>query len=284
MTYPPGNSGYPPAQRSAPQYSAPISQVPEPAATSGGPSKLPLYLTAAVVALGFVTYLVSFGGLYKVDESDIPGLLTSASGASVGVGAAAFASLLAALLAGVTLLPKQKSYVAVTAAISVAAFLAVIADVVGLPKGVSASLWLYLIVASTLLQAGIAVAVLLFDAGVIAPPAPRPKYEQPQYGQYAPGPYYGGHHTPQQQRPGYPSQYGGYSAGPNTGGFSADTPQSGPPTPPTGFPTYGQPPAPASARGSSAPPNSSAPTAQLPTTPPPPPPPPSSPQSGSPQQ
>jgi len=96
-------------------------------------------------------------------------------------------------------------------------------------------------------QAIVAVAVLLFDAGVITAPAPRPRYEQPQYGQYGvPGPYYGQPHQPgpphqqgpqlQQQRPGYPPPYGGgYPGGPSAGGFPAGQ-QGGPPTPPSGFP------------------------------------------------
>ena len=99
----------------------------------------------------------------------------------------------------------------------------------------------------TLLQAAVAVVVLLFDAGIITPPVPRPKYDQhqQQYGQYSGGGYYGQQHGGQhggpqqqgpqqqglQQRPGYPTPYGGYSgSGQTTGGFPA---QSGPPTPPT---------------------------------------------------
>jgi hypothetical protein len=163
------------------------------------------------------------------------------------------AAIAAGLIAGVTLLPKQKLAPAVIAVLSVLAFLLVIAIVLTAPEGVSVDWGLYLIIAFTLFQAIVAVAVLLFDAGVITPPAPQqPRYE-PQYGQYgAPGPYYGQapHGGPQQppqqqglsQRPGYPSPYGGYQAGgPSTGGFAGGQ-QSGPPTPPTGFPTFGQPP------------------------------------------
>jgi hypothetical protein len=137
--------------------------------------------------------------------------------------------------------------------LSVLAFLLVIAIVLTAPEGVSVDWGLYLIIAFTLFQAIVAVAVLLFDAGVITPPAPQPPRYEPQYGQYgAPGgqyygqPQHGGPQQPQQQglsqRPGYPSQYGGYQgSNPSTGGF-AGAQQSGPPTPPTGFPTFGQPP------------------------------------------
>ena len=105
-----------------------------------------------------------------------------------------------------------------------------------------------------MLQAIVAVAVLLFDAGVITPPAPQaPVRAAQQYGQYGArrrttdrlstaAPHAAGRRLP--QRPGYPSQYGGGypGGGPSTGGFSARSTQSGPPTPPTGFPTFGQPP------------------------------------------
>lgn len=257
MTYPPGSPGYPHAQPPANQYSAPTQQfgkLGQPAPAAEGPSQLPVYLTAAVAALGLAVYLSSFGPLFTAGADFFrPTLL------DLGV----VASMLAALIAGAGLLPKQRALPALVAVLSVLGFLLVIAIVLTAPDGVSIDWGLYLIIAFTVLQALIAVAVLLFDAGVITPPAPRPKYEE-QYGQYGgPGaPYYGQlqHGGPpqqgrQQQRPGYPSQYGGYpGGGPSSGGFSAG-PQGGPPTPPTGFPTYGQPP------------SSSAQTAQVPAQP-----------------
>jgi len=222
-----------------------------------------MYLTAVVAGLGLAIYLTSFGPLFTISSTDFPGL-ADLSGASFGLELAVVASLLAGLLAGVSLLPKQRAYVAVVAVFAVVALLLVIAEVIDTPSGASIGWALYLIIAFSVVQAIVAVAVLLFDAGIITPPVPRPKYEQPQqYGQYgAPGPYYGQphhggppQHAPQQQRPGYPSQYGGgYPGGPSTGGFSGG-PQSGPPTPPTGFPTYGQPS------------SSSAPTTQVPAQP-----------------
>ena len=82
------------------------------------------------------------------------------------------------------------------------------------------------------IQAVLAVARSLLDAGVITPPAPRPKYDQYRhYGQY--GGYYGQQQSPYQQS-GYPRQYGGYSSRPSTGGFSShssgpiQSPQPGP--------------------------------------------------------
>jgi hypothetical protein len=273
MTYPPGSPGYPPAQQPTTQFSAPTQQFgklpePAPAPATGpaaeGPSKLPMYLTAAVAALGLAVYLSSYGPLFEASADFFtPTLL------DLGV----VASLLAALIAGVALVPKQKASPALVAVLSVLGFLLAVAIVLTAPQGVNIEWGLYLIIAFSLVQAIVAVAVLLFDAGVITPPVPRPKYEQhqQQYGQYGgPAQYYGQPHQPgpphqqgpQQQRPGYPSQYGGgYPGGPSTGGYSSGQ-QSGPPTPPTGFPTYGQPPSSSSSNASS-----SAPTTQVPVQP-----------------
>jgi hypothetical protein len=266
MSYPQGPSGspgYPPAQQPTTQFAAPTQQfgkLPEAAPAGEGPNKLPMYLTAAVAALGLAVYLSSYGPLFTISSSDFPGL-GDLSGASFGLALAVVASLIAGLLAGVSLLPKQKTYVVVVAVLAVVAFLLVIGEIIDKPSGASIGWALYLVIAFSLIQAIVAVAVLLFDAGVITPPVQRPRYEQ-QYGQYgAPGGYYGQPHQPgpppqhQQQRPGYPSPYpGGYPGGPPTGGFSAG-PQGGPPTPPSGFPTYGQPP------------SSNAPTTQVPAQP-----------------
>jgi hypothetical protein len=263
MTYPPGSPGYPPAQQPTTQFAAPTQQfgkLPEAAPAAEGPSKLPVYLTAAVAALGLAVYLSSYGPQFQASADFFtPTLL------DLGV----VASLLAALIAGVGLVPKQKTSPALVAVLSVLGFLLSIAIVLTAPQGVSIEWGLYLIIAFSVVQAIVAVAVLLFDAGVITPPAPRPRFEQQQYGQYGgSGPYYGQPHQPgppqqqgpqHQQRPGYPSPYGGgYPGGPSTGGFSGGQ-QSGPPTPPTGFPTYGQPPS-----GNA---SSNAPTTQVPAQP-----------------
>ncbi len=140
-------------------------------------------------------YLSSYGPLFAAGADFLtPTLL------DLGV----VASLLGALIAGVGLLPKQKPAPALVAVLSVLAFLLVIAIVLTAPAGVDIKWGLYLIVAFSVVQAIAAVVVLLYDAGVLTPPAPRPRYEPPQYGQYgAPGPYYG-----QPHQPGPPHQQG----------------------------------------------------------------------------
>lgn len=279
MTYPPGGPGYPPAQQGN-QYVAPTQQFgkvgePEPA----GPSKLPAYLSAAVAVFGLGTYAFNFGPLLTISNSDFP-QFGSASGSTPGLGLAVAASVLAALLAGIGLLPKQKSRAGLVAVVSTLSFLLVLAEVINAPAGLSIGWGLYLIIATTLFQAGAAITALLFDAGVLTPPVPKPRYEQQPYGQYGQPPYgygqpqgqpqqYG--QQPQQQRPGYPTPYGSYPGGPSTGGFGATGGSysdantdshatgghSGPPTPPTGFPAFGQP-----AKASE---GSSAPTTVVPT-------------------
>ena len=270
MSYPqgtPGGPGYPPAQQPTPQFGAPTQQfsaVPDNEPGAEGPSKLPAYLSGLTAVFGLLVYLSSFGPQFSVNSSDFPGM-AELSGSSFGVLFGVIAAVVAGLLAGVSLLRNQPNYTAVVAVAAVLGFLLVLADAVNSPSGTSIDWGLYLVIAFTLLQAAVAIVVLLFDSGAITPPAPRPRYEQPQqqYGQY-PGGYYGqpqggpSHHQgPQQQRPGYPTPYGGSGgypgSGQNTGGFPAAPQQSGPPTPPTGFPTYGQPPA------------SNAPTTQVPT-------------------
>ena len=253
MTYPPNSSGYPPGQQPTQQFSAPTQQFGKvaqpqaeaPAPAAAGPSKLSLYLLVAVAVLGLAVYLLSFGPMFTISDTDFP-QLGSASGTSLGLGLAVVASLLAGLLAGASLLPRQKAAVGVVAAVSVLGFLLVVAEIINTPEGVSIGWALYAVIVLTFLQAAVAVGALLLDASIISAPAPRPKYEQQQqYGQYGgPGQYYGQQPhqlgAPQHQRPGYPSQYGGYPGGSSSGGYSGGQ-HSGPPTPPTGFPTYGRP-------------------------------------------
>ncbi|HEY7051798.1 MAG TPA: DUF5336 domain-containing protein [Mycobacterium sp.] len=243
MTYPPGGAspapGYPGAQQSAPY--APTTQF---AKADDRPSRLPVYLLAAVAVLGLAAYLLSFGPVWQQDAVDASGVVI------FGV----IAALFAALFAVVAMLPKQSKHTGVVTATSVVGFLLVIWSLIRFADGAG---WaLIAIVVVTALQTIAAIGALLLGSGVISPPSPRPKYDpyQQQYG----GGYYGQFGQPQQggmaqggthqqhtqsfgQPQGY-SQFGGYGGSqPPTGGFAAQD-QSGPPTPPTGFPTYSQPP------------------------------------------
>lgn len=236
MTYPPGSPGYPPAQ-SAGSYGAPAA--PSFTKSDDGESNLKLYLSIAVLALGLAIYLVSYGPMITRILPNGDELVESGSTLPVDL------ALLAGLLAGVSLLPKAKNFSAVVAAVAVLGGLLLIEDTIG-ASGRGWALWIA--VGSGVVQAALAVTALLLDAGVITPPAPRPKYDP--YGHYGQYGYYGQQQPPYQQS-GYGTQYGGYPSGPSTGGFSAQpgpqqsSPQSqqhGSPTPPTGFPSFGPPP------------------------------------------
>lgn len=266
MSYPsgpPGNPGYP-SGPSAGQYSAPTQQFGNTQdAAPAGPSRLPQYLAAAVAALGLFVYLANFGPVFTINAPNLPGfgpIGGSVSTTPIGITIATAVALVAALLAGVSLLPKQGGSNTWVAILSVLALLLVLSQIVGLPSGVSFGWALYLIIVFSVIQAIAAVAALLLESGVVSAPAPKPKYEQNPYGQYGgPGQYYGQpqhggplHQQGPPQRGGYSQQpYGGYPSSPSTGGFGAQpgaqsTPQggsqqSGPPTPPTGFPAFGSP-------------------------------------------
>ena len=249
MTYSPGSPGYPPAQ-SPGGYGA--SSAPSFTKSDDGESNesnLKVYLTIGVLVLGLASYLLSYGPMITRILPNGDELVESGSTLPIDLG------LLAALLAGVSVVPKAKNYAAVVAAVAILGALLLVEDTIG-ASGRGWALWFAL--GCGVVQAVLAVTALLLDAGVITPPAPRPKYDQ-YYGQY--GGYYGQQSPYQQQSPqqsGYGAQYGGYPSGPSTGGFSAVGPQSGPipapqsgpqhgqqqgsPTPPTGFPSFTPPP------------------------------------------
>ncbi len=239
MTYPPNNPGYPPTQPQGAYGAAGPSFAP----SDPGPSKLPLYLTIGVVVAGLVAYLASFGPVFTVTAELGP--FGGAELTGSGGGYPVIAAVLAALLAAVSLVPKAKPYTAVVAAISVLAVLLVIAQVVSKPAGFSIGWALWVVLTFTILEAAAAVAALLLEAGVITAPAPRPATTS----------------TASTARPrvattvsrlvSSPARRARVSV-PVTRPSTAATrpaaasprtrPQSGPPTPPTGFPSFSPPP------------------------------------------
>jgi hypothetical protein len=225
-----------------------------------------------VAILGLAAYLLSFGPAWKS---------TDASGSVVPI-LGIVAMLFAALFAVTALLPKQGNYTPVVTATSVVGFLLIIWDLI---KGGQAAGWaLIVIVVLSALQTVVAIAALLLDAGVITPPAPRPRYDpyQPYGGGYYAQPSISGPqsgpqpphaHAPQAfaPTPGYPPQFG-YPGGPPPSNFptqqipTQQMHQPGPPTPPTGFPTYAPPPsAPASSEQQPASPSPEGATQLAPT-------------------
>lgn len=233
MTYPPAHQGY-----SVPQgYGAPAAP-PQPAP---GPSRLPAYLSGAVLGLGLLAYLASFGPQLSISTEMGPfgGAQLTASGLSYWT----IAALVAALLAGVSLLPRVPSYAPVVAALAVLGVLLVAAQIFNSPAQFSIGWGMWLGLTLTVLQAAAAVVALLFESGVLRAPAPRPRYEQ--YGQYGPPPgYFPGVQGAPGQRPGYPTPYGAYPPAPGPHGGSGEDATN---TPPTGFAAY-QPPSNQAAR------------------------------------
>jgi len=203
MSYPQGPSGgpgYPPSQQPNAQFAAPtqqFSKLPETESATAGPSKLPVYLAAALAALGLLVYLGSFGPQFSAG--------TEFFITPFRIDLAVVASVLAGLIAGAGLLPKQTARPQLVGVLSLLSFLLVISVVLTAPSAVTLDWGLYVVVAFTAIQAIVGVAALLLDAGIITAPAPRPTYEQPQqYGQY-PGSYYGQPAGPPQ---GQPQQHG----------------------------------------------------------------------------
>ena len=77
-----------------------------------------------------------------------------------------------------SLVPKAKSYSPVVAAVAVLAVLLVIAQLVSKPTGFSIGWALWLVLAFTCCRRWPRWPLLLFETGVITPPAPRPRYDQ----------------------------------------------------------------------------------------------------------
>jgi hypothetical protein len=201
---------------------------------------MPTYLLWAVALLGLGAYLAGFGPLFSI-KSDI-GPFGGAQFTASGLTYWTVASLLAALLAAVGLLPKSKTYTPIVAVTAVLGLLLVIGQMIHRPTGFSVGWGLWLVLLLTIFQAVAAVVALLFETGVLTPPAPRPTYAP--YGP-PPGGYYGqpgGQPYPGQQQSGYPQQqYGGYN--PGAAGQSASQSAGRAAelnTPPHGFPSYSQ--------------------------------------------
>ncbi|AWV47148.1 34 kDa antigen [Mycobacterium leprae Kyoto-2] len=264
MTYLPGSPGYPLVQPAGSYPGATPSFV----KSDVGESQLYHYLTIAVVVLGLAVYLGNFGPTFTSSSDIGPG-----SGGFAGdAGTAVVVALLAALLAGLDLLPKAKSSAGVVGAIAVLGALLAISEMINMPAGFSIGWAMWFILVCSVLQAIAAVAALLLEAGIITAPAPRLSYDPYlQYGQYGAQSYYGqpnrqlqvglNAHSPQQSPAGYGAQYGAYTSSPTqiqagmpaTGGFSAQhSAQQGPSTPPTGFPSFSPPPSVGAAAGSQA--------------------------------
>ncbi|WP_410870722.1 DUF5336 domain-containing protein [Nocardia sp. A7] len=254
MSYPTGGSGYnTPATPAAPQGQSTGATAAAPSTATGSEGKgLPFILTAATAGLGVLTFLLGFLPYIGSEPTTIGGTtigtdVTFSLFEWSGSGAVLALLLVAGLLAGVSLLPKQ-DLLGVAAATALAGFLTlVIVTFVGAPEGAELEIGAYLVLLLAFATAAVATAALLFKLGIIKPPAPKPAQPQQQPGQY--GQYgqqgYGqqgyGQNTGQQ-----PYGQTGYGQ-PQTGGqYPTQSPspygqQSSPSMPQAPQPSYGQP-------------------------------------------
>lgn len=206
MTYSSGPGGYggPPQGQPSPGYGPPSQGF---SAAPGQGKGLPFYLDIGVAALGILSFFLGFAAFANEDKGYTgDGVFASSSmsffdNIGLGVGVIGLAVLLAAaLVAAFSLLPAQRENGPVVAGLSVTGFISLLFLLIGLSEGANAGIGLILVLITSFLQAALAVAVLLFSAGVIKPPAPK----QPQYGYY--GPASGGYGPQQPLQQGQPQQ------------------------------------------------------------------------------
>ncbi|MRH86920.1 hypothetical protein GFY24_05465 [Nocardia sp. SYP-A9097] len=269
MSYPTGGSGYngpAPTPSNAPGYgSQPAGGPATGSSTTGAAGKgLPFFLTVGVAALGVINFLLGFAPYKGAKELSLTYSLFESDPLLVGI------LLFAGLLAGLSLLPKQ-NWTGVAAAASLAGFLSILFNSF---TGELTTKWGgWLIVFLSFVQAVIAVLAVLFEAGIVKAPAPKPAapqgfgqqpfgqssggYQQPSFGQQGFGQQQPSYGQPgqQAQQPGYgtggqyPQQPSyGQPAGQSSGGYQQ--PAYGQQQPsygqqPGGFsqqqPSYGQP-------------------------------------------
>ncbi|WP_336084377.1 DUF5336 domain-containing protein [Nocardia sp. SSK8] len=244
MSYPTGGSGY-----NAPATPAAPSQGPSTGAAAAAPSTadgaetkgLPFLLTAAAAGLGVVTFLLGFApfvGITLLKTTETASIFETTGSANATL------VLLAALLAGLSLLPKQNA-LGVAAAAAVAGFAGIVVSLIKAGDGTELQWGSYVITALSFIVAVLLVLALLFGLGIIKVPAPKPAQPQQQpgqYGQYGQQGYgqQGGYGQPGQQQYGQQQAYGQ----PSTGGqYPTQSPygqQSQPSVPQAQQPSYGQ--------------------------------------------
>ncbi|MBW0270820.1 hypothetical protein ATM97_07315 [Nocardia sp. MH4] len=250
MSYPTGGSGY-----NAPATPAAPSQGPSTGAAAAAPSTadgsegkgLPFILTAATAGLGVLTFLLGFLPFVGAKPVTIGGTTVSSDEtdsffAYFGGSATLSIVLLAGLLAGVSLLPKQKLLGAAAAA-AVAGLFGVLALTFSVPEGAELEFGAYIVIVFALLTAAAAIVAVLFELGIIKPPAPKPAQPQQQpgqYGQYGQQQGYGqqgyGQGTGQQ-----PYGQAGYGQGQTGGQYPTQSPYGQQSQPSVPQPSYGQP-------------------------------------------
>ncbi|WP_067533428.1 DUF5336 domain-containing protein [Nocardia crassostreae] len=178
MSYPTGGSGSgynspAPQPSSGPGYgAAPAGGPAAGSSTTAAAGKgLPYFLTVGVAALGVLNFLLGFAPAKGSSDIDLSFNLFES------VPALPAFLLFAGLLAGLSLLPKQ-DWVGAAAAASVSAFLAVLFYSFAGELDNEWGAWVILFLSFVL-----AVLAVLFETGIIKPPAPKPAAPQGGFGQ-----------------------------------------------------------------------------------------------------
>jgi hypothetical protein len=184
MSYPTGGSGYnTPATPSAPSsLGQSAGSTGTSTSTSGSDGKgLPFLLTAAVAGLGVLNFLLGFlpyaarDGINPLNGAKIAG--ESANSFEVPLTSLLALLLLGGVLAGLSLLPKQ-NWIGAAAAASVAGFLGLTFQSFFLSDGVELKWGAWVVLFLALVQAAAGIAAVLFEAGILTPPAPKPATPQ----------------------------------------------------------------------------------------------------------
>ncbi|WP_067841482.1 DUF5336 domain-containing protein [Nocardia lijiangensis] len=183
MSYPTGGSGYnTPATPSAPPSLGQTSSgASTGASASGSDAKgLPFFLVVGVAALGVINFLLGFLP-FSVEEVERSGATITGDSYNgftpFGATGALGLLLLGGLLAGVSVLPKQ-NWKGAAAAASAAGFLALLFQTISLPDPLTPEFGAWVLIFLALVQTGVAIAAVLFEAGIIKAPAPKPATAQ----------------------------------------------------------------------------------------------------------
>jgi hypothetical protein len=209
MSYPTGGSGYSgpaPTPSSAPSFGQPAPG----GAGSGAPESsakgLPFYLTVGVAALGVISFLLGFTPYVSVQA-----VSTSRDFFETGGLTPLLALLLlSAIFAGLSLLPTQK-WAGAAAAAATAGLLGLLFQSFNLGDGASLAWGAWVVLFLALVQTVAAVAAVLFEAGILTPPVPKPVIPQTGFGAlggpggYGQQPSYGGGQPAQASQPSQPS-------------------------------------------------------------------------------
>lgn len=210
MTYPGGGPGGYPGQgpQQPPQGPGYGHQPPQGNPLAG--MNLPVLLALGVTLLGVVAYFCGFSDEASPVEFQVQLML------------------LAGLLAAFRALPNGPKYFPVAAVLAVLAALSMLDAMIGIPDSVGTPGIAVVLLIISILQMAAAVVALLFDLGMMKPPAPRQQPQPPQHGQYGPPPGQQPFTGPGYGQPGQQTTFQ-----PQQGHFGQ------PGTPPGGYPQQG---------------------------------------------